>query len=119
MFDDNFEKIYYDDIGPNFGIIDNDAEINPFRIEQQKRIVAFLDKAEKVIREEKVGDKITKEETIKLIQETRNTITVSTKKKVINNIRRIIAKGFKFGLQVGEKLLIDFTTELAKKLLIG
>ena len=118
MFDDNITQAYYDEIEPKFKIIDEDANYNPFSIEQQKRIVAFLNTAEKVLKD---NPKQTSEikESIELINETKNNINISTKTKVIKNIRKIVAKGFKIGLHVGEKLLIEFTTELTKKLLIG
>uniref|UniRef100_UPI00404A5607 hypothetical protein n=1 Tax=Gelidibacter sp. TaxID=2018083 RepID=UPI00404A5607 len=118
LFDDNITQAYYDEIEPKFKIVDEDANYKPFSIEQQKRIVAFLNNAEKVLKD---NPKQTPEikESIDLINETKNNINISTKTKVIKNIRKIVAKGFKIGLKVGEKLLIEFTTELTKKLLIG
>ena len=37
----------------------------------------------------------------------------------IEDIRKVFAKIFKIGLEIGEKLLIDFSTEFAKKMIIG
>ena len=118
FFDDEFEKTYFEEIAPQFEIVEEDANIKPFSIEQQKMITAFLNKAEKVIKQRKDDSKDSKS-TIELIGKTKSEITKSTKKQVIKNIKTIIAKGFKIGLQVGEKLLIEFSTELAKKLLLG
>ncbi|MGG5488421.1 hypothetical protein [Gaetbulibacter sp. PBL-D1] len=118
LFDDNITQAYFDEIGPKFKIIDEDANYKPFSIEQQKKILVFLDNAERVLKENPKQTSDVKE-SIELINETKKNINVSTKTKVINNIRKIVAKGFKIGLKVGEKLLIEFTTELTKKLLIG
>ncbi|NLP59520.1 hypothetical protein [Lutibacter sp. B1] len=117
LFDDNFTQTYYDEIAPQFEILDDDAEYKPFTILQQKRIIEFLDKAEEILKEQK--NNLDAENTIELIENTKSTITKSTKKEVIKNIRKIIAKGFKVGLKIGEKLLIEFTTELAKKLIMS
>ena len=118
FFDDEFEKTYFEEIEPQFKIIEEDAEIKPFSIEQQKMITAFLNKAEKTIKQSKDQTEDSKS-TIEFIEKTKAEITKSTKKQVIKNIKTIIAKGFKIGLKVGEKLLVEFTAELAKKLLIG
>lgn len=117
LFDDNFTQTYYDEIEPQFEILEDDAEYKPFTILQQKRIIEFLDKAEEILKEQK--NNLDAENTIELIENTKSTITKSTKKEVIKNIRKIIAKGFKVGLKIGEKLLIEFTTEVVKKLIMS
>lgn len=118
LFDDHITQSYYDEIEPEFDIIDKDAEYKTFSIKQQKLICSFLDKAQVVIQEQSKKDKDF-EEVSELIIETKQDLSKTTKKKVIKNIRTIIAKGFKMGLQVGERLLIDFSTELGKKILLG
>ena len=118
LFDDNFSQKYYEDLEPHFNIIDEDASTHPYSVDQQKRIVAFLDSAKSVLEQTDDNDLDTKE-TLELVEETKNNISKSTKHEVVIKIRKIIAKGFKLGLQIGEKLLIEFTTELSKKLLMG
>lgn len=119
LFDDVFTQSYYDELEPKFEILDEDAEIKPYSIEQQQRIVEFLDKAQKILNRQKKKDEPEIKEASELIKETKANISKSTKKKVVKNIRKIIAKGFKAGLEIGQKLLIEFTTELAKKLIMG
>ena len=118
LFDDLITQTYYDELEPKFEILDDDIQTKPYSIEQQKRIVIFLDKAQEILKNQE-KDNLSVNEAITLIEETKENISISTKKKVITNIRKIIAKGFKIGLEVGEKLLIEFTTELAKKLITG
>ncbi|WGH76509.1 hypothetical protein P8625_04950 [Tenacibaculum tangerinum] len=119
LFDDVFTQSYYDELEPKFEILDEDAEIKPYSIEQQQRIVEFLDKAQKILNRQKRKNDPEIKEASELIKETKANISKSTKKKVVKNIRKIIAKGFKAGLEIGQKLLIEFTTELAKKLIMG
>lgn len=118
LFDDNFSQKYFDDLEPNFTIIDEDSLTHPYSIDQQLRIVAFLDSAKSILEQTDNLDSDTVE-TLKLVDETKNELSKSTKSQVVFKIRKIIAKGFKVGLQVGEKLLIEFTTELSKKLILG
>jgi hypothetical protein len=118
LFDDYFTQKYFEELEPKFEILDEDADFKPYSIEQQKRIIQFLENVEKIIKEQKTDPKEVRE-TLELITETKANISKTTKKNVVKNIRKIIAKGFKIGLQVGEKLLIEFTTELAKKIFLG
>lgn len=119
LFDDSITKAYYNELEPRFEIVDKDANYNTFSINQQHRIIAYLNTARKIIEQHEDDDKEDKIESIKLIDETIKVISKTTKKEVLNKIRKIIAKGYKIGLQVGEKLVIEFTTELAKKLIVG
>lgn len=118
LLEDNITQGYYDELEPNFEIIDEDALYKPFKIEQQKAILYFLDKIEGVISKDVKQDSDLSE-TLLLIDESKTTISRSTKKEVMQRIRRIIAKCFKMGIDIGEKLLIEFTTELTKKLILG
>jgi hypothetical protein len=118
LFDDIITQNYYDELEPKFEIIDEDANYNSFSISQQKRILEFLDVANKIIKAQE-DNEVEKVDIINLIEETKKSISKTTKNEVVKNIRRIIAKGFKMGLLIGEKLLIEFTTELAKKLITG
>jgi hypothetical protein len=117
IFDDYFTQTYYEDIEGQFEIIDEDANYKPFRIAQQLRIIDFLDKVENIIETESSDE--TSQDTIVLIKNTKEKISSLTKNEVIKRIRIITAKGFKMGLEIGQKLLIEFTTELAKKLITG
>ena len=118
LLEDNITQSYYDELEPNFEIIDEDALYKPFTIAQSKAISFFLDKVEEIISKEAVHDSDLPE-TLKLIDESKKTISKSTKKEVMQKIRRIIAKCFKMGIEIGEKLLIEFTAELTKKLMLG
>lgn len=117
LFDDAIIQSYYDEIEPNFKIVDEDAEYKTYTINQQLIIVEFLNNAHKYISNLKIIDTDTRE-TLQLIENTKENISKTTKKQVVQNIRKIIATSFKIGLEVGQKLLIEFTTEFAKKMIL-
>lgn len=117
LFDDVFTKKYYDELEPEFQIIDEDSEYAPFSLNQQERIIAFLDYVDEFAKS--LQDSQEKSDILSLSEKTNASISRLTKSQVIKNIRQIVAKGYKIGRDVGQKLLIDFTTELVKKLLQG
>ncbi|NVO09396.1 MAG: hypothetical protein HXX16_05485 [Bacteroidales bacterium] len=119
LFEDQITQKYYDDLEPKFEILDNDAYIKPYSIEQQKQILLYLDKASEFINNSELKNKTEIEEINYLIVETKETISNSTKKQVVEKIRKIVAKTFKISLQIGEKLLVDFAAELTKKMITG
>lgn len=118
LFDDMITQSYYEELKPQFEIIDEDATYRPFSIIQQQKIIKFLDVTNQIIGEQK-NDAVEKNVILKLIEETKNSISKTTKKEVFEKLRKIISLGFKMGLQVGEKLFIEFTTELTKKLILN
>lgn len=119
LFNDPFVQSYYEDIEPHFEIIDQDAHIKPFSIDNQLRLIKFLDSAKTTIENNtKTKDDLDSRKTIQLIEETKSNLNKLTKAKVIKRIREIIARGFKLTIEVGQKLLVEFTAELAKKILL-
>jgi len=117
-FEDNISQAYYDELEPKFQNVDEDADFAPFSIEQQKTITLFLNECKKVVNAQKkdIGDA---KSIVALIEETKRTMSRSTKKEVVNTIRKIIAKSFKMGLDIGERLLVKFTAEFAYKMITG
>lgn len=114
IFDDKIVQAYYEEIEPEFEILDEDAAFKPYPIKQQKKIILFLDKAKEIIKKE---DDPEIENIVSTIDTIKNSISKMTKKEVVTKIREVIARGFKIGLRVGEKLLIEFSTELVKKMI--
>lgn len=118
VFDDPIVQSYYDELEPQFEILEEDAEIVPFKIVQQRIVLTYLERATEIINQADISSE-DKEDLNKSVQELKSTISKSTKKDVIKKVRKFIAKGLKFSYVLGEKLLIEFTTELAKKLITG
>lgn len=120
IFDDPIVQSYYDELESVFEIIDEDADVKGYSISQQKNIIAFLSHITltlKVYEEEKGCNKDEIKEIIDLVEGTKETISKNTKREVSIKIRKIIAKAYKIGLVIGEKLLLDFSTEFAKKMI--
>lgn len=118
LFDDPIANSYYEEIEEYFTIIDDDAELKGYSIKQQLKINEFLDSINVIISNEDQED-LDVVETLSLIEIAKKSLSKSTKGEVVKSIRKIISKAFKISLQIGEKLLINFTTELAKKLIEG
>lgn len=118
VFDDPLLNSYYDELEPHFKILDDDADKAPFSIPQQKMIQLFLDRAEEVIQESNATEEEEKD-IYDSIEDLKSSLSKSTKSEATKKFRKIIAKTFKIGLEVGEKLLVEFTAELTKKLMIG
>lgn len=118
LFDDIFIQKYYEDLEPRFEILEKNISRSPYSIGEQKTIVKFLENTQEILNCQNDDDSLIVE-TSELIQSTKQRISKLTKEKVIVNIRKIMARGFKIGLDVGEKLLIEFTTELVKKITYG
>ena len=89
-----------------------------FEKAREETIVLFLNECKKVVNAQKkdIGDA---KSIVALIEETKRTMSRSTKKEVVNTIRKIIAKSFKMGLDIGERLLVKFTAEFAYKMITG
>lgn len=122
IFDDPIVQSYYDELETEFEILDEDAEVNAYSIVQQRKIIEFLSHITLTLQSyEEYYDynKAEIKEITDLVEETKEMISRSTKREVFNKIRKVFAKIFKLGLEIGEKLLIEFSTEFAKKIITG
>jgi uncharacterized protein (UPF0332 family) len=115
VFDDPITQRYYEDLEPQFTIIDKDADFAPHSFEQQEQLQKFLDFArQKVEAHTTPENKIEAEEIIKEIAEAKDVISKSTKSENTNKIRKIISRIYKINYDVGKELLIEFLTDAAK-----
>lgn len=120
IFDDYFSQKYYEELEPSFILLDNDAKYSPYTISQQETIVKFLTKIEEEFQDKYYSDDDQDVKEILLISgNLKKEISLKTKQKVFDGIRKILSKAFKISLEVGQKLLIEFTTELSKKLIMS
>lgn len=115
VFDDPITKKYFDDLEPQFIIIDKDADFNPHSFEQQEKLQQYLDFAKHKIEAHITPEnKAEASEIIKEIEETKEIISKSTKAENVSRIRKIIAKAHKFKYQIGKELLIEFLADAVK-----
>ncbi len=115
IFDDKITQKYYDDLEPQFTIIDKDADFAPYSFAQQEQLQKYLDFARQKIEAQVTPENKTEaEEIIKEITEAKDVISKSTKSENISRIRKIIAKAHKMKYDIGKELLIEFLADAAK-----
>jgi hypothetical protein len=118
-FDDPIEQAYYDDLEVDFEIMDDDANTKPFNSEKQDIINKYLEDVKLRLNEQSFINEDEKNDTLLLIENTQNNLSRSTKKEVIKNIRKIIAKIYKIAMPLGKELLISFTSQVMLKQITG
>ncbi len=115
IFDDKITQKYYEDLEPQFTIIDKDADFAPHSFEQQEQLQKYLDFARHKIEVQVTSEnQVEAEEIIKEIIEAKDVISKSTKTENISRIRKIIAKAHKMKYEIGKELLIEFLSDAAK-----
>ncbi|MBK8390411.1 MAG: hypothetical protein IPL23_14510 [Saprospiraceae bacterium] len=106
-FEDPILKKYDSEIFEYFKILEDDADIDPFNIEQQVLLLRYLEKIEKIIEKEKIEiDGLNF-----LIEESKLSVTKESKNLVMRRISKILAKTRKSSLQ----LFKDFLEVFKKK----
>lgn len=118
IFEDIFTQKYYEELEPQFVLLDEDANLVPFNLKQQDYILSFLKSAKQLVEKQKNfdNDEETKEIVLE-IEETEKLMSKSTKSENLNRIRKIIAKVYKFRYELGKELLIEFTADVLKAVL--
>ncbi|MBP6237177.1 MAG: hypothetical protein KA270_05380 [Saprospiraceae bacterium] len=112
IFDDTITQKYFENLESDIKILDDDAETAPFKPEQQEHINVILNNSIKLIEANKDEEnRNIADEIIKDIESTKKTLSKSTKNEVIVKIKKIIAKSYKFNLEVGKAILVEFTKE--------
>lgn len=124
FFDDPIVKSNAERFFKKFDIIDENAHFETFDLEQQLLLEEYLINCRKKL--EKLKENETKEKKIQEIEtlrtetdEIRAALTVESKKKIMIRLSKFWGRAQKTGLQIIKEVLIDFTTELTKKLLLG
>lgn len=120
LFEDAIVKKYYDELANEFEIVDEDLVNMPFGMQQQVKLIELLDSAKETINKAITPENESEgKQLIIEIEKTKAIVNKSTKKIVIDRIKMIIAKGWKFSLDVGKELLVSITAETIKRLGTG
>lgn len=113
-------KYYQEELEKDFRLVDEDADIVPFNMEKQIWIDGYLDKVIEIVEAKKNNDNVIEvAEIISDAKSLKKQLHKITKNQVVGKLRKIWAKSWKVGVNVVKELFIDFTTELAKKLIQG
>lgn len=54
IFDDTIVQSYFEEIEPEFEILDEDANYKPYPIDHQKQIILFLEKAKNIVKKKMI-----------------------------------------------------------------
>lgn len=123
IYDDPVLKSYEERIFEEINIVDDDAEYVPFELNKQilldKYLADIQDKIEAMKKGREPEDILLLDEIKKEAQQVRKKITRMTKRDVIRKIAKLWAKAQKIGLDVLKEIVIDVSSEVVKKLVIG
>lgn len=114
VFDDLITQSYFDELEPKFILIDDDKFTRPFSISQQKIFCLVLDKITQVIENENLEEE-KKDEIIAIANNIKVDLSNSNKAKIINSLRKLVAKCYKIGLNIGESVIV----EISKTAILG
>ncbi len=118
IYDDPIEKKYQEEFHSEFEIVDEDADINSFNLNQQIWLDNYLDRV--ILTLERHQTNVTNNELNDIkteVVELKNNLTNLTKKKVIEKLSKIWAKVRKHGLPLLKEIYIEARNELMKQLI--
>jgi hypothetical protein len=120
IYEDPIEKKYQDDFIAEFEILDSDADVNSFNLNQQIWIDTYLDR---IILEIENVDSKNELPDLQEIKEAaaglKTNLTKLTKRIIIQKLSKIWAKAQKHGLVILKQIYIEFRNELIKQLIQG
>ncbi|HXB13921.1 MAG TPA: hypothetical protein VNZ45_18170 [Bacteroidia bacterium] len=123
VHDDPIIKSYQAEFEKKFDIVDADADIAPFSLEQQLYLDNYLEHVKKQMSLLKAGMNDEEQKPFMDIEsdaiQLQKDLTRENKRKIVKKLSKILAKAQKIGLEVFKKVAIDFLTEFSKKLLTG
>jgi hypothetical protein len=120
IYDDPIEKKYQDEFFAEFEIIDEDADLNSFGLNQQIWIDNYLDKVILAIDKFDSNNEMSDLQELKInTQELKNDLTKLTKKVIIKRLSKIWARARKHGLEILKEIYIEFRNELIKQIIQG
>ena len=121
LFDDDpISRSYYEEMQPIFEIIDEDADRNPFNYSQQKKLGNLYDEVIQMVLDETSDDNKTESDLIiSEIEKSKKLISKSTKSQVVEKLRKNLTALRKFSLQVFEKTLVKYLSDIGKKMISG
>ncbi|MDX2071170.1 MAG: hypothetical protein SFV55_22260 [Haliscomenobacter sp.] len=120
LFEDPILNTYYNELSPSFEILEPDADTAPYNFEKQAYITNIYNKLIELILKEKPNeDQEEAEHIISMIEVNKKQIPKQAKKKVIENLKRVVAHCFKYSFEVGKSIAADVIVEVGKRLLTG
>jgi len=123
FFDDPIIKSNADKFFQKFEIIDKNADIETFDLDQQLYLEEYLDDSKeklKKLKKNQSAEKILEIEILeKETEEIKSVLTTESKKKIMIRLSKFWGRAQKTGLQVIKEVFISVTAEIAKRLMLG
>ena len=123
FFDDPILKSNAERFFQKFDIVDENADIETFELEQQLFLEEYLDNSRKKLEKLKNGESEEKILEIEILEketeEIKSALTTESKKKIMIRLSKFWGRAQKTGLQVIKEIFVSVTAELAKRLMLG
>jgi len=123
IYDDPIIKSYEAEFEEKFEIIDEDADVAPFNLEQQNYLDSYLEHVKKQMNLLKAGKNEDEQREFTEIENEaillQKELTKENKKEIVKKLSRILAKARKIGLEVFKQVAIDILSEVGKRMLMG
>lgn len=123
FFDDPIIKSNAEKFFQKFDIIDENADVETFDLEQQLFLEEYLDNSKKKLEKLKKGESNEKILEIEILEketeEIKSALTIESKKKIMIRLSKFWGRAQKTGLQVIKEIFVSVTAELAKRLMLG
>jgi len=123
FFDDPIVKSNAERFFQKFEIVDENADIETFDLEQQLFLEEYLNNSKKKLeklKKNQTEDKVIEIEVLeKETEEIKSALTTESKKKIMIRLSKFWGRAQKTGLQVIKEIFVSVTAELAKRLMLG
>lgn len=119
LFDDPILNQYYEELNFVFEIIDEDADTTAFNRMQQKIIENFYSELIEVVKTDKEIDAKEKQLLVQEFSDARQIISRSTKKQVVDTLRKGMAKLWKYASGIFDKTIVRFGSDFLKGVIKG
>jgi hypothetical protein len=123
IYEDPIIKSYRVEYEEMFKIVDEDADIAPFNLEQQKYLDGYLSKAIEEIKLATEGKSGGEKEELKIIEndlvQLKNELTKETKGRFIQKLSKILAQARKVSFELATKITVELIAEITVRALFG
>jgi hypothetical protein len=123
FFDDPIIKSNAEKFFQKFELIDENADIETFDLEQQLFLEEYLENSKvklKKLKENQTDEKILEIEILeKEADQIKSVLTSESKKKIMIRLSKFWGRAQKTGLQIIKEVFVSVTAEIAKRLMLG
>lgn len=123
FYDDPIVKSNAEKFFQRFEIVDDNADIESFDLEQQLFLEEYLNNSKRKLnnlKKKQTPEKIIEiDALVKDTEDIKNALTTETKKKIMLRLSRFWGKAQKAGLEIIKEVFVNLTAEVLKKLMLN